>query len=188
MKEMIRLVFVLTLTAALTGGLLALANRLTEEPIAAARRAELLNTLNAVLPSHDNAPDRETVTNQVNGSPWIFYPARRGDDHVGTAFTAQAEGYGGSVTVMVGIDDQDRILAVRILNQLETPGLGANIEQSVFLEQFAGRSASQPPALRQDNGDIQAVTAATISSRAVTEAVADGLAAYRASRRQITDR
>ncbi len=186
MKEMLRLIFVLTVTAALTGALLALANKLTEAPIAAARRGELLKTLNTVLPEHDNAPDRETIAIQHDGREWTFYPARHDGVYAGTAFTAQAEGYGGSITVMVGLDADDRVHAIRILSQLETPGLGANIEQPRFLNQFAGRDATQPPSVRQDNGDIQAVTAATISSRAVTDAVAKGLQAYLANRAQVT--
>ncbi len=187
MKETLRLILVLTVTATLTGVLLAVAGNLTRDPIAAARRADLLNALNVVLPAHDNEPDRETAVIQVSDREWTFYPARQAGAYVGAAFTSTAEGYGGSITVMIGVNADDRINAVQILNQLETPGLGANITQTRFTDQFTGQTADRPAglAVRQDGGEIQAITAATISSRAVAAAVAAGLKVYQAHRESV---
>ncbi len=187
MKESLKLILVLTVIAVLTGALLALANLLTENQIAEARRAELLQALNFVLPPHDNEPDREKTTLYDNGREHIFYPARKKGKFAGTAFTIGKTGYAGVVTVLVGITADDRIHAVRILSQSETPGLGANIARPAFTRQFAGQNTEHPEklAIRQDDGDIHAVTAATISSRAVADAVITGLKIYQAHREQI---
>lgn len=190
MKETLRLILVLTITAALTGALLALANRLTEEPISEARRAELLAALNVVLPPHDNEPDHEKIVLNDQGREWVFYPARMDNEFVGAAFTANEEGYGGKITVLTGVTADGRIHAVHILQQLETPGLGANISLPGFTDQFRGGDITRPERLkvRQDGGGIQAITAATISSRAVTEAVSAGIQAYLANRAAVSDR
>ncbi len=188
MKETLRLIIVLTVTAALTGALLALANKLTEEPIQAARRAALLDSLQLVLPDHDNEPDRETVTIDIGEQQHTFYPARRDGEFAGAAFTSSAQGYGGSITVMIGVDADDRIHAIRVLNHLETPGLGANITNPNFTGQFAGLDGRHPDRINlvRDHGDIQAVTAATVSSEAVVKAVDQGLKIYLAYRDQIS--
>ncbi len=180
MKETVRLILVLTITAALTGALLALANKLTEEPIQAARRAALLDSLQQVLPEHDNQPDHESVEIDIEDQQHTFYPARRDGEFAGAAFTSSAPGYGGAITVMIGVDADDQIHAIHVLNHLETPGLGANITQPDFTGQFAGLDGRHPDRINlvQDNGTIDAVTAATVSSEAVIKAVAQGLERY----------
>ncbi len=179
MKEMLRLILVLTLTATLTGSLLAIANKWTEEPIQAARRADLLQALTVVLPEHDNEPDRDAITIEIETREHTFYPARCNGEFTGAAFTSRAEGYGGSITVMIGVDANDDIHAIHILNHQETPGLGANIANPEFTGQFSGQDAADgKTALRREGGNIEAVTAATVSSEAVTEAVNKGLNRY----------
>ncbi len=179
MKETLRLILVLTLTATLTGALLAIANMWTEEPIQAARRADLLKALTLVLPEHDNEPDRDAIIIDIDGREQTFYPARRNGEFAGAAFTSRAEGYGGSITVMIGIDADDQIHAIHILTHQETPGLGANIAKPEFTGQFSGQEdTDEKPALTRDGGGIEAVTAATVSSEAVVEAVNKALNMY----------
>ena len=184
MKETVRLILVLTVTAALTGALLALANRLTEEPIQAARRAALLNSLERVLPDHDNEPDREQITLEIEGREHTFYPARRHGEFAGAALTGAAAGYGGVITVMIGIDAGDRIHAIHVLDHVETPGLGANITRPEFTGQFKELDGRNPERinLTRDQGAIDAVTAATVSSEAVIKAVREGVERYLAHR------
>ena len=92
---------------------------------------------------------------------------------VGYAFVGEGNGYGGAVRVLVGVDENtDQKLNVKILNHAETPGLGSRIEEEGFRSQFAGKTVQDPIAINQD---IDIISGATISSRAVADAVRSGL-------------
>lgn len=92
---------------------------------------------------------------------------------VGYAFVGEGNGYGGVVRVLVGVDEAtDQVLNVKILNHAETPGLGSRIEEEGFRSQFAGKTVDDPITVNQD---IQIISGATISSRAVADAVREGL-------------
>jgi electron transport complex protein RnfG len=82
----------------------------------------------------------------------------------GRAIQVSSPGYAGPVDLLVGLDQRGSVTGVKILNQRETPGLGQKISQPVFLQQFIGRSAKDRLEPKQD---IDAITGATISSRAV---------------------
>ncbi len=91
---------------------------------------------------------------------------------IGTVIQTSTKGYSGHINMMIGIGNDDIVRGVHILNHLETPGLGAKIEDKEFIEQFKGKKAEEI-VLKKDNpkGKIDAITAATISSRAVTNEV-----------------
>jgi electron transport complex protein RnfG len=186
MKDSLRLVCVLTLICAGAGLLLAVADRATRQPIADAAASEQAAAIRAVLPACDNDPLAAAVTAQVENATWVFYPAVRDGTLVGAAFASSSpKGYGGSIDIMVGIDGAT-VNAIRVLAHKETPGLGARIVEDAFLGQFAGRDrAGTAWAVRKDGGEIDEITAATISSRAVTAAVAEGLRAYLAAQPEL---
>lgn len=86
------------------------------------------------------------------------------------------DGYSGLIRIMLGVDASGRIHGVYILEHRETPGLGSKICNPEFLDQFKGKSLRNFTfAVEKDGGDVDAVTSATISSRAVTEALKTGL-------------
>jgi len=89
---------------------------------------------------------------------------------VGFAFLAVGKGYGGNIDILVGLENETTVKGVTIISHLETPGLGARITESSFRDQFAGLNIDDV-ALKRDGGQIDAVTGATISSRAVVDAV-----------------
>jgi len=89
---------------------------------------------------------------------------------VGYAFLAVGKGYGGKISILVGLEDEDTIKGITIISQSETPGLGGRIAESAFADAFAGVNVNDV-ALRQEGGQIDGITGATISSRAVVEAV-----------------
>ncbi len=93
---------------------------------------------------------------------------------IGYVATAAAKGYGGDVQVMIGVDLNLSIAGIEILSQSETAGLGANCENPQWLSQFVGKSGTL--AVNKDGGEIDAITASTITSRAVTSAVNKALA------------
>jgi electron transport complex protein RnfG len=88
----------------------------------------------------------------------------------GYAFIASGSGYGGDIDILVGLDSDFKIKDISIITQTETPGLGARITESTFTDQFKGLSADEI-ALRSNNGMIDAITGATISSKAVVDTV-----------------
>jgi electron transport complex protein RnfG len=91
---------------------------------------------------------------------------------IGSAFLALGKGYGGFIDILVGLENETTIKGVTIVSHLESPGLGARITESAFREQFIGVNIADV-ALRQEGGEIDAITGATISSKAVVEAIRD---------------
>ena len=164
----------------LAGVLLAAVHKVTEEPIAQAKLAEKSEALKQVLPECDNDPMEDTVVVTEDGTDWTFYVARNGSLFAGAAvIVTTPEGYGGDITLMVGINADDQVQAIAILDQKETPGLGANIKTDVFRARFVGRHIEQTGwGVTKDGGEIDGLTAATISSRAVVDAVQSGIGIY----------
>ncbi len=89
---------------------------------------------------------------------------------VGYAFLAVGKGYGGDIKILVGLEDETTIKGITIISQSETPGLGSRIAESSFASKFAGLNIGDV-AIKQDGGQIDAITGATISSQAVVDAV-----------------
>jgi electron transport complex protein RnfG len=183
MMESLKLVVVLTIICSVAGALLAVVHDVTAEPIAAAALKEKSDAIMQVLPACDNDPGEDVVTVDAGGKTWTFYVARKEGRFVGAAFeTVSAAGYGGDIVIMAGASAEGTVQAIEVLAHKETPGLGAWISGEVFRGQFAGRSIADTRwAVAKDGGDIDQITAATISSRAVTEAVKAGLDVFTAN-------
>lgn len=173
MKEIAKLIGVLTLISAAAGLLLAFTNNRTEGPIAQARKAEVLQALAEVLPPFDNRPNENPFTIEENGQTWTFFVARQNGAFAGAAVeTSSLKGYGGLIKLMVGINPDNSLRRFKILQQQETPGLGTKIAEPAFQNQFANRPfVPDTWRLKKDGGNIEAITGATISSRAVTDAL-----------------
>jgi electron transport complex protein RnfG len=189
MKETLRLVVVLTAICLFAGLLLAWVSGITEAPIKAAARAEKTAAIRTVLPEFDNEPDADARTIDAGGRAWTFYIGRKEGRFVGAAFeTMSNAGYGGEIAVMVGVNAADEVTAIEILRAKETPGLGAKIADPTFKALFAGKHAGRTNwKVRKDQGEIDELTAATISSRAVVAAVKEGLDVYLARRGEIVE-
>jgi electron transport complex protein RnfG len=110
-----------------------------------------------------------------------YYLGRRQGRLVGVAFEVVAEkGYGGPIALMVGVAPDGTVLHLEVLAQSETPGLGNRIEEVGFRRQFAGKRLAEARwRVKKDGGDFDQLSGATISSRAVVEALAAGLRTYR---------
>jgi electron transport complex protein RnfG len=93
-----------------------------------------------------------------------------GGEEIGYAFIATGTGYGGTIKTMVGMYKNSTISGVNIISQSETPGLGTQIAEPDFTNQFSGKRVEEVR-LRRDGGVIDAITGATISSRAITDIV-----------------
>lgn len=172
LKNMIIALFAITLVAsAALGGIY----ELTKEPIAAAKLEKKNNAIRQVIPDFDNIPTAEVYKEPVNGDTIYFYPGRAGDELVGTAVeTFTNMGFSGEIKVMVGFLPDGTINDVAVLEHEETPGLGDKMERrkSDWSLQFQGKDPeSFRIAVKNDGGDVDAITASTISSRAFCDAV-----------------
>lgn len=118
------------------------------------------------------------VTALENGLTYCVGTDENGAE-AGYVFTAGAKGYGGTVSVMVGLDMNGTITGVEILSHSETPGLGANSVKPEFKNRFVGKAGQLTVDKNSNDGqNVQAITAATITSKAVTSAVNAVTAAY----------
>ena len=189
MKEILRLCLVLTLVAAVSAGVLAFVSRRTAEPIARALLEERMSAVRDVLPPFDNDPNADRVAIEVeDAAPVEIYRGRMGQALTGVAFPIKApDGYSGDIVFMLGVDTAGVVTGLRILQHLETPGLGAKIEDAAFRDQYRGASLADPEvwAVTKDGGIFVPITGATISSRAVTAATERGLQFFGAHRDEI---
>lgn len=158
----------------LVSAALAGTNLLTKDKIAEQQALKAEESRKVVLPS------AESFEEQDGGA---FYRGLSGGETVGYVFETESKGYGGEIRVMTGIDAQGSVTGVVILSHGETPGLGANAEKAEFRDQFKQPIPDgdiqvvkyQTP----QEGQIEAMTGATITSRAVTNAVNQALELYR---------
>jgi electron transport complex protein RnfG len=182
MKETIRLIGVMLVFGLVAGFLLAWTYNLTLEPIERARTGELAEALARQVPPSDNNLLSDAKVFRDRGTEWTFYVARNRNTFAGTVFKSASErGYGGTIDILIGVLRDSTILGVEILQaDKETPGLGTKVKSPAFKDQFKGKSAVDLrwAALVKEGGVLDGVTGATISSRAVIEAVRTGLAVY----------
>jgi electron transport complex protein RnfG len=147
--------------------------KITEEPIALAAEADKKAALGEVLPAFDEVTPTETT---LDGIPVTVNTAIQGGSVVGYAVeTATNSGFSGQFRLMVGFEPDGRVRAVKVLQHNETPGLGSKMADAgnVLFASFEGRNpAEMQMAVRKDGGDVDALTAATITSRAYVDAVA----------------
>ncbi len=150
-------------------GLLALTNELTKDKIAQVALETAASSRMIVMPTADVFEENDE-----------YYTALNGSEVVGYVFSTSSNGYGGAVEVMTGIDLDGNITGVVILSQNETPGLGANCENESFLSQFL-QKATEIEVVKNvtaGDGEIEAMTGATITSDAVTNAVNEAVEIY----------
>jgi Na+-translocating ferredoxin:NAD+ oxidoreductase subunit G len=157
-------VIFLTLIVLISVSLLLYINSFTSAVVEVQKKARIKSVLEKVFP--------QLTDFEEEGDIYIIYG---GDTVQGYAFTASGSGYGGEISMLVGLDTDYRIKDVAILSHSETPGLGGRITEQSFTGQFKGLETGDI-ALSKDGGRIDAITGATISSRAVTEAVYEKMA------------
>lgn len=173
------MVLVLGLTCLLCSAVLGGAYVLTKEPIAAAAAQKTSRAIAQVLPSFEKASERDFV--QVYGKDFPYYAAFDAQGKlVGYAIESSVVGFGGPLTLMVGITSQRVVCNTSVLSHSETPGLGAKCSADPkFTSQWQGFDPSvKKLTVTKDGGDVDAITASTITSRAYALAVENALAAF----------
>ena len=170
--NMVMVLFVITLLASAGVGAV---HMITEEPIAEARVKATREALKQVLPEFDETEDTALT---VENLPVTVHTASEGGRVVGYAVESMTKnGFSGVIRLMVGFAPDGQILNIRVLEQAETPGLGTKMvgAGNPLEKSFVGRNPAQ---MKKDGGDVDALTAATISSRAYVDAVSRAYKAY----------
>lgn len=169
------MVITLLLVSFVSAASLGFIHEITKEPIAIAKAEKKNRAIRAVVPEFNNNPTDEAFTVTTEEGDLLFYPARLDGELVGTAVeTFTNNGFSGTIKLMVGLLPDGSIQRIEVLEHKETPGLGDKMEtgKSDFHLQFT----SQNPEtfrikVKKDGGDVDAITASTITTRAYCEAV-----------------
>lgn len=173
--------------------LLAQVNKMTAKPIAEAQAMKLQGAISEVIPEFDNDPVVEAFTIAAGeGDSLLVYPAKRGDKIVGFAMNSYSNnGFSGNIQLMVGFDMEHRLVNYSVLQHAETPGLGSKMSEWFRDKERPTRSvigrdlSARDLAVTNDGGDVDAITASTITSRAFLEAVNRAYVAYKESLNEI---
>ena len=188
-SSLLNMVLVLTGVAVVMGGILAFVNHLTEGPIAQQKEKTLADGIKAVMVCDDIvvAKTDEVRQNDAKGKEQVFmiYQVKdaQGKD-LGAAVESTTMGFGGDLKVLVGFDPDGNILGYTLLEHAETPGLGAKADQWFQKGQkgdIIGKDPKEPLTVSKDGGQVDAITASTITSRAFLKAVNQAYNAYKVS-------
>ena len=176
-SNLINMTLVLTGTCLLCSAILGGAYVLTKDPIDAAALEKTNRAIGAVLPAFESA---EEATLEADGRTFHYYKALNGDETVGYAIESATVGFGGNLALMVGITPDGVVYNTSVLSHSETPGLGAKCTtDQKFMAQWQGFDPSvKILTVKKDGGDVDAITASTITSRAYAQAVENALKAF----------
>ncbi len=173
----------LTGFSVVAGALLGWVNSVTAEPIAQANAKALSDAIAVVIPGFDNNPAESPETVDVDGVTYKVYKATKGGEFIGAAVESSANGFGGALTVLVGFDKDGNIIDYSLLSHAETPGLGSKAAdwfKKGGKGDITGKNpGEQPLVVSKDGGQIDAITASTITTRAFLLAVNNAYAAYK---------
>ena len=175
--NMVAVLFTVTLIASAGVGAV---NMITADAIAEANAAATKQAVSNVLPAFENT---EVSEQTIDDMPIKVYTATNSGEKVGYAVESMTKsGFGGVIRLMVGFAPDGQILNVNVLQQAETPGLGTKMadEGNVLLGSIKDKKAWEIEfKVKKDGGELDALTAATISSRAYYDAVQRAYQAYR---------
>lgn len=164
-KELIKYGALLMGICACSGLLLSAVYKLTE------KRIEKQKILEERLASQEVLPEATTFKKEKREGETIEIGFRDGKK-VGEVYLVTTRGYSGEIKLKVGVDLEEKITGIKILESLETPGLGAKIKEKKFLEQFKGKEKDGLYLKKKEpSGEIDSITGATISSSAVVDAI-----------------
>jgi len=165
----------LTLVCLICAAVVGVAYAVTKDPIEAAARAKTTASIARVLPAFSATPEEGSI--RVGETDYKYYKV----DGAGYAIVSATSGFGGLLTLMVGIAEDGTVHNTAVLSHSETPGLGAKCATDErFLSQFRGLDpAAKTVAVKKDGGDLDAITASTITSRAYALAVSNAVEVFR---------
>ena len=182
------MVLVLTSVAVIMGGILAYVNHLTEGPISEQKAKVLADGIKSVMGVDQITVSKtDTVKQNIGGKEFTYVIYQTQDaqkQDLGAAVESTTGGFGGDLKVLVGFDAEGKILGYTLLEHAETPGLGAKADkwfQKGEKGDIIGKSPAEPLVVSKDGGQVDAITASTITSRAFLLAVNNAYNAYKAT-------
>ena len=185
-SSLLNMVLVLTGVAVIMGGILALVNHLTEGPIQEQKAKTLANGIKSVMGADDITVSKtDTVRQTVSGKEltYVIYQTQDAQKKdLGAAVESVTGGFGGDLKVLIGFDPDGKILGYTLLEHAETPGLGAKADkwfQKGEKGDIIGKDPKEPLTVSKDGGQVDAITASTITSRAFLLAVNNAYNAYK---------
>jgi len=183
LKEIVKPAIVLFLVCFVITGALAVVNGVTKPIIDERNKEALQESLSSVLPGTDEfgvAVSRDELVSAGYHTGERIRNLRKGINKgklVGYVVEVASRGYGGNISMLVGIDKDLTIVGVKILSHNETPGLGSKADDDKYLEQYLGeipedlyRVVKKAPAV---DGDIEAIASATVTSRAIANGISE---------------
>ncbi|MEO5371703.1 MAG: electron transport complex subunit RsxG [Magnetococcus sp. DMHC-1] len=187
MFDSLKMGLILMIVAGVCTAFMAGTEMWTREPIAQAKLQETLLALKQNLPpGFDNNPVTDSVEMtdkrlHKKMRPVRIYRARKGSEDIGAAFTVIApDGYSGDIAIMIGLDKAGTVNSIKILEHKETPGLGDKIVITDWPDKFKGKNLGNAKwAVKKDGGEFDQFAGATITPRAVVNAVRRGLEFYK---------
>lgn len=168
------MVISLTLISLVASACLGFVYEMTKEPIELANLNKKLDAIKQVVPEFTNNPNDEMYKLPTGaGDSLDIYPAKIDNEVVGYAVnTYTSMGFSGNISLMAGFKPDGTIINITVLEQKETPGLGTKIAEPAFKDQFKDKNPGEfELKVKKDGGPVDAITAATISSRAFCDAV-----------------
>lgn len=168
------MVLSLSLISLVASACLGFVYEFTKEPIELSNLNKKVNAIKLVVPEFNNNPYNEKFRLATGeGDSLDIYPARKNDVIVGYAVnTYTNKGFSGNINLMAGFKPDGSIINITVLEHKETPGLGTKMADPGFKDQFNEKNpGSFKLKVKKDGGEVDAITAATISSRAFCDAV-----------------
>lgn len=164
----------LTLISLVASACLGFVYEFTKKPIELSALNKKLDAIKLVVPEFSNNPNDEMYSLPTGeGDSLEIYPAKKNGEIVGYAVnTYTSKGFSGKISLMAGFKPDGTIINISVLEQKETPGLGTKMTEPKFREQFNDKNPAEfALKVKKDGGPVDAITAATISSRAFCDAV-----------------
>ncbi len=191
MREMIKMVIVVTVLASFSGGLLASVRNGTKERIEVAQLTFVKGpAIQKIMEGSSNDPIEDRFSLTINDTEMDFFVGKFDGKPKTVAFEGFGRGYGGDMGVMVGIDiEKETVHGVAVTTHAETPGLGSlAADDPGFVSQFKGKPLDKSVKLTQDGGLINALGGATVTSRAVCNAAEQIVRLYEENKEQISEK
>ncbi|MBF0371577.1 MAG: RnfABCDGE type electron transport complex subunit G [Magnetococcales bacterium] len=193
MPDFLKMGLSLMVVGMVATAILAATEAVTREPIAEAKRQEILRALRQVLPEgFDNEPDRDIVEfsdSLLNRKlkPVVFYRARKAGSDLGAAYVVTApDGYSGNIDIMMAVAPGGTVTGIQIVAHAETPGLGDKAVITDWPDSFKGTTKDNVKwGVKKDGGDFDQFAGATITPRAIVHAVKKGLDFFLANESRI---
>lgn len=176
MRDTMKLGFKLALITAISALVLGFTNHITAPKIL---EAEIKTNQEARLTVLPNADSFEIVELADNENIIEVYAGKSGEEVTGYTIKSKSNGFGGALEILTGISQTGEITGMKVLKHTETPGLGANAEKDSFQSKFVGKNSTDKVQINklepQKDSEVQAITGATITSKAVALAVNEAL-------------